>query len=109
MRATSVRRHGASTIVFITIAAVLLVPPFIRATQRIAAGASDSTPIRLNRGFDRPEAKQTVTPSVGIVRVVAHPDEPGQPEFRRLDRRDEIGPVLAPPTPLDPLRGPPAC
>ena len=89
------------------VAVMVLMPPLVRATQHVTDVAASQ--IRLNRGFDLPETRCHITPSLtqpSLAAVVA-------PSIQEL-------PVLAPgvddeslpdaPTtvPFDPLRGPPS-
>jgi hypothetical protein len=94
----------ARVAILVTVAALCVVPALVRATF----SGSTSTPIRLNRGFERPPAKATIAPLTVAVTAVPH-QETG---LSRIDRRapavDEFVPDAAPVRPPDTLRGPPA-
>jgi hypothetical protein len=49
---------------FLLAMVVLLLPPLVRATSPALRAPESSTSFRLNRGFDMPESKWRVTPSV---------------------------------------------
>jgi hypothetical protein len=95
----------ARVAILVTVAALCVVPALVRATF----SGSTSTPIRLNRGFERPPAKATIArPLTVAVTAVPH-QETG---LSRIDRRapavDEFAPDAAPVRSPDALRGPPA-
>ena len=103
-RRSSVRIAGRARVaILVTVAALCVVPALVRATF------SGSTPIRLNRGFERPPAKATIAPPPTVaVAPVSHQET----DLSRVDRRapavDEDAPHAAPVRPPDALRGPPA-
>ena len=88
---------------------LLVLPSLVRVTQHVSA-SQDSAPIRLNRGFDQPQAKCRVAPPDDHIvlhseavddAVVAHAPAAAPVVEERI-------PVLpAIPAP-EPLRGPPA-
>ena len=95
----------ARVAILVTVAALCVVPALVRATF----SGSASTPIRLNRGFERPPAKATIAPPPDVaVAPVPHQET----SLSRIDRRapavDDVAPDTAPVLPLDALRGPPA-
>jgi hypothetical protein len=93
---------------FLLAIVVVLLPPLIRATYPTLRAPESSTSFRLNRGFDMPESKWRMTPSVAETLDGALPhaalDHP--PSWRTLpdaalpaDHQYDRSP--------DPLRGPP--
>ena len=90
--------------ILVIIAALLVVPPIVRATSPIGA----SSPIRLNRGFETPPAK-AVVPSieqVGVLVSLHAPEMP--PAVRRSSHLVEPRIVGQADRAPDPERGPPA-
>ncbi|HEY7169972.1 MAG TPA: hypothetical protein VH417_03935 [Vicinamibacterales bacterium] len=97
-------RLRAATLLLL-VATIALVPPLVRATARF--GADQSTPLRLNRGFESPPSKCTIAPPLDLhgqvvptLVVSIHVewfDAPG----------NEPLPNPAPSHSPDPLRGPP--
>ena len=102
---SSVRNAGRARVaILVTVAALCVVPALVRATF----SGSTSTPIRLNRGFERPPAKATIAPPATVAIAPAPHQETG---LSRIDRRgpavDEVAPHAAPVRSPDALRGPP--
>ena len=102
---SSVRIAGRARVaILVTVAALCVVPALVRATF----SGSTSTPIRLNRGFERPPAKATIAPPATVAIAPAPHQETG---LSRIDRRgpavDEVAPHAAPVRSPDALRGPP--
>jgi hypothetical protein len=89
-------------------AVILVVPSLVRATQAFDPGAA-SAPMRLNRGFDAPEAKCDVTPpdNAPLLRSVVT-EAPETASFALTSLAVEKPLADSPPgfSP-DPLRGPP--
>jgi hypothetical protein len=50
--------------VSLLVAIIFLLPPLVRATGRPISAPDSFSSIRLNRGFDKPESKQTLTPPI---------------------------------------------
>jgi hypothetical protein len=89
------------------VAVILFVPPLVRATQHFDRGTTPS-PLRLNRGFDAPEAKCHVAPPDDLsVRSVVLEDPRSGQVVRRSSAVDEPTPDLPLGSSPDPLRGPP--
>jgi len=103
---SSVRIAGRARVaILVTVAALCVVPALVRATF----SGSTSTPIRLNRGFERPPAKATIAPPLTVaVALVSHQETGLSHVDRRAPAVDEDAPHAAPVRPPDALRGPPA-
>ena len=90
--------------ILVMAAALGVVPALVRATF----SGSTATPIRLNRGFELPPAKSTLTPpeSVAVTAVTHEPIEPAT-GARFSPVPDDVALVSRPERAPDPLRGPP--
>lgn len=90
------------------VAALITLPSLVRATQHVSA-SQDSSPIRLNRGFDQPQAKCRVAPPDDQVVVrSASFDDAVVPHAPRIAPIDEPIAASPPVSVSDPLRGPPS-
>jgi hypothetical protein len=92
---------------FALIGLMVLMPPLVRATQRVTDNAASQ--IRLNRGFDLPETRCDITPTLtqpAIAAIVASLNQ----ESRILapSAEDDSLPGSPATLPFDPLRGPPS-
>ena len=91
---------------FALIALMVLMPPLVRATQRVTDSAASQ--IRLNRGFDLPETRSDLTPTLtqpAIAAIVALLNQ--QPRIVSPSHDDQSLPGSPATLPFDPLRGPP--
>jgi len=91
------------------VAIIFLLPPLVRATGRPLSAPDSSSSIRLNRGFDKPESKQTLTPPVTSSNARVSCSEPTivPPPWRpQLDAADVLFLQEHSPS-VDPQRGPP--
>jgi len=90
----------------VVVATLVFLPPLVRAADHLGSSRS-SSPIRLNRGFERPPAKSEIAPPVDLRRwsVLERslPVEPRQVVVTASDRLPALQPDLSP----DALRGPP--
>jgi hypothetical protein len=94
----------ARVTILVIIATLFLVPALVRATF----STSPTSPVRLNRGFERPPAKCHVTPPpVVMVKALLR----GEAEPPKIDRLvlvlDGPGPDAPPVGSPDAFRGPP--
>jgi hypothetical protein len=90
--------------ILVMVGALCVVPALVRATF----SGSPTTPIRLNRGFERPPAKSTLPPpqTVAVTPVIEDRAEPVIPDrFSRVPAENRL--VAAVEYAPDPLRGPP--
>ncbi len=74
---STVTRGRRTSVLFVVIAALLIVPPIVRATATIKS----SSPIRLNRGFETPPSKGNV---VTLAEQASAPASPREPELPRV-------------------------
>jgi hypothetical protein len=92
----------------ILVAILLALPSMVRATQHVSA-SRDSAPIRLNRGFDQPQARCRVAPPGDhvVIRsaVTTTPIITRAPCIAAVQEPIPVSPSVAVP---DPLRGPPS-
>ena len=90
------------------VAALVALPSLVRATQHVSA-SQDSTPIRLNRGFDQPQAKcRPAPPDAPIVVPSALLSATIVPRMPRIAPVDEPLPVSRWIPVPEPPRGPPS-
>src|SRR5262245_27046131 len=97
------------SLAFLVAIVVLLLPPLVRATSPALRAPESSSTFRLNRGFDMPESKWRMTPSVAETLDGAVPDgvSGNLPSWHTLPDATLLPDHQYDRSP-DPLRGPPS-
>src|ERR1043166_8570440 len=90
--------------ILVIVATLCVVPVLVRATF----SGSARTPIRLNRGFERPPAKSTIAPpTTAAVTPVPHEEAEPSTRERFSPIPNDVPPLFRHAATPDPLRGPP--
>lgn len=92
------------------VAVIFLLPPLVRATGHPLSARDTSSSFRLNRGFDKPEPKRTLTPpTIDSADRAALSELTIVPPGCALRDADLAAPLSQQHSPsVDPQRGPPA-
>lgn len=102
------RCSRANTLAFLLVIVVLVLPPLVRATYPALRAPESPQLFRLNRGFDMPESKWRVIPSVAETLESAVPEAVSRalPPWHKIPDATLLPDLQYDRSP-DPLRGPP--